>query len=122
MEALTNLSPMEWLAIEIAGAAIVLAIVFRWSGVIRYIPNDRLGILEKLWSFRGSVKNGFIALIGIGLTNLFGLTAEGLVAGTQEMARLQTIQTDYAGNARPPSSRRCSSARYNSKRPSSDWL
>jgi L-cystine uptake protein TcyP (sodium:dicarboxylate symporter family) len=37
------------------------------------------------------------ALIGIGLTNLFGLTAEGLVAGTQEMARLQTIQTDYAG-------------------------
>lgn len=37
------------------------------------------------------------ALIGIGLTNLFGLTAEGLVAGTQELARLQTIQSDYAG-------------------------
>jgi L-cystine uptake protein TcyP (sodium:dicarboxylate symporter family) len=37
------------------------------------------------------------ALIGIGLTNLFGLTAEGLVAGTQELARLQTIQNDYAG-------------------------
>ena len=37
------------------------------------------------------------ALIGIGLTNLFGLTAEGLVAGTQELARMQTIQSDYAG-------------------------
>ncbi len=37
------------------------------------------------------------ALIGIALTNLFGLTAEGLIAGTQETARLQTIQNDYAG-------------------------
>jgi len=37
------------------------------------------------------------ALIGIVLTNLFGLTAEGLVAGPQETARLQTIQSDYAG-------------------------
>ncbi len=37
------------------------------------------------------------ALIGILLTNLFGLTAEGLVAGSQEAARLQTIQSDYAG-------------------------
>lgn len=37
------------------------------------------------------------ALIGIVLTNLFGLSAEGLVAGTQEAARLATIQSDYAG-------------------------
>lgn len=37
------------------------------------------------------------ALIGIALTNLFGLTAEGLVAGTQETARLHVIQSDYAG-------------------------
>ena len=37
------------------------------------------------------------ALIGIGLTNLFGLTAEGLVAGVQETARMHTIQSDYAG-------------------------
>ncbi|WP_095156374.1 L-cystine transporter [Pseudomonas sp. Irchel 3E13] len=37
------------------------------------------------------------ALIGIVLTNLFGLSAEGLVAGTQETARLQVIQSDYAG-------------------------
>ncbi|WP_416427388.1 L-cystine transporter [Pseudomonas sp. App30] len=37
------------------------------------------------------------ALIGVGLTNLFGLTAEGLVAGTQELARMQAIQSDYVG-------------------------
>ena len=37
------------------------------------------------------------ALIGVGLTNLFGLTADGLVAGTQEAARMQAIQNDYVG-------------------------
>lgn len=62
MEALQYVGPMQWMAIEIAVLAIVLAILFRWSGVVRYIPNDRLGILEKLWSFRGSISNGFIAL------------------------------------------------------------
>ncbi|MDF2696771.1 MAG: hypothetical protein K0S65_5154, partial [Labilithrix sp.] len=33
------------------------------SGV-RYIPNDRIGVVEKRWSFGGSVKSGFIALVG----------------------------------------------------------
>ncbi|MBO6277358.1 MAG: cation:dicarboxylase symporter family transporter, partial [Pseudomonas sp.] len=37
------------------------------------------------------------ALVGIGLTNLFGLTADGLVAGVAEMSRLQIIQSDYVG-------------------------
>ena len=64
MEPLQYLSPTEWMAIEIAIPIIVLAILFRWSGIVRYVPNDRLGILEKLWSFRGSVRNGFIALKG----------------------------------------------------------
>jgi uncharacterized membrane protein YqiK len=31
---------------------------------IRYIPNHRIGIVEKRWSFGGSLKNGFIALRG----------------------------------------------------------
>ncbi len=31
---------------------------------IRYIPNDRVGVVEKRWSVRGSVKSGFIALAG----------------------------------------------------------
>ncbi|MBX9447545.1 L-cystine transporter [Dickeya chrysanthemi] len=37
------------------------------------------------------------ALIGIFVTNLFGLTASGLVQGAQESSRLSTIQNSYAG-------------------------
>lgn len=37
------------------------------------------------------------ALVGVFVTKLFGLTAEGLVQGTQETARLATIQTNYVG-------------------------
>lgn len=35
------------------------------------------------------------ALVGVLVTNLFGLTAEGLVQGTQETARLAAINTNY---------------------------
>lgn len=62
MDALQYLDPIKWTAIEVAVPVVMLAILFWWSGVVRYVPNDRLGILEKLWSFRGSVSNGFIAL------------------------------------------------------------
>ena len=31
---------------------------------VRYIPNDRIGILEKKWATRGSIREGFIALQG----------------------------------------------------------
>ncbi|MHA3891556.1 L-cystine transporter [Acinetobacter sp. GXMZU3951] len=37
------------------------------------------------------------AFVGIVVTNLFGLTAAGLVQGTQETERLNAIQTDYVG-------------------------
>lgn len=37
------------------------------------------------------------ALVGVLVTNLFGLTAEGLVQGTAETARLTAIQTNYVG-------------------------
>lgn len=37
------------------------------------------------------------ALVGVLVTNLFGLTAEGLVQGVQETARLAAINTNYAG-------------------------
>lgn len=37
------------------------------------------------------------ALVGVFVTNLFGLTAEGLVQGVQETARLAAINTNYAG-------------------------
>ena len=47
------------------GAVVVLfiiSIVIYTSGMVRYIPNDRLGVLEKVWSFRGSIQSGLIAL------------------------------------------------------------
>lgn len=37
------------------------------------------------------------ALVGVLVTNLFGLTAEGLVQGAQESARLSAIQSNYVG-------------------------
>lgn len=37
------------------------------------------------------------ALVGVFVTKLFGLTAEGLVQGTQETARLAALQTNYVG-------------------------
>jgi len=45
--------------------ALVLLSLFVWlSGMARYIPNDRLGVLEKLWSGSGSIEGGLIALRG----------------------------------------------------------
>lgn len=45
---------------------IVLAFIALWTGLgMRRIPNNRVGIVEKLWSNRGSVAEGrFIALSG----------------------------------------------------------
>ncbi|WP_227734799.1 L-cystine transporter, partial [Yersinia proxima] len=37
------------------------------------------------------------ALVGVLVTNLFGLTADGLVQGTQESARLTAIESNYLG-------------------------
>ncbi|PWW05830.1 L-cystine transporter [Mangrovibacter plantisponsor] len=37
------------------------------------------------------------ALVGIFVTNLFGLTAEGLVQGAAESTRLSTLETQYMG-------------------------
>ena len=47
----------------VAPAAVVLLFFFLLLGV-RVIPNDRVGVIEKRWSGRGSVKAGFIALAG----------------------------------------------------------
>ena len=50
----------------VSGIAVVVGLivfVVVLSGV-RYIPNNRVGIVEKRFSFRGSVKEGLIALAG----------------------------------------------------------
>jgi uncharacterized membrane protein YqiK len=48
-----------WFALGLVALA-----VFLRSGTIRYIANDKVGILEKLWSPVGSVRSGLIALGG----------------------------------------------------------
>src|SRR5919204_5632412 len=47
-----------------AAAAIALVIVLRMANIFRYIPNNQVGIVEKLWTFKGSINEGFIALNG----------------------------------------------------------
>lgn len=49
------------IACAVLGAVTAYVILFRW---IRYIPNTRVGIVEKLISGHGSVRSGLIALRG----------------------------------------------------------
>jgi uncharacterized membrane protein YqiK len=64
---LNLISSLGWfptVLIILVAVAILLAIFFSVSGIIRYIPNDRIGVVEKLWSSSGSVKAGLLALHG----------------------------------------------------------
>ncbi len=45
-------------------AVVILAALIRVSGAIRYIGNTRVAIVERLWSPKGSLKGGLIALGG----------------------------------------------------------
>jgi uncharacterized membrane protein YqiK len=47
----------------VVGVAVLVVLAVIFSG-IRFIPNNRIGIVEKRWSGRGSIKSGFIALNG----------------------------------------------------------
>ena len=53
---------MQWFLI--AGTVLAGIVVLILLSGIRYIPNTRIGIVEKRFSFSGSVKSGFIALNG----------------------------------------------------------
>ena len=64
MDTLHQFSPALLKLVRIAIPILLLLLIAWRSGFVRYIPNDRLGVLEKLWSMRGSVENGFIALNG----------------------------------------------------------
>jgi len=59
MDITSLIQPALW-----AGAIIAVVALLKLSNVIRYIPNNQVGIVEKLWSTRGSVAEGFIALNG----------------------------------------------------------
>ncbi|TAK91167.1 MAG: flotillin family protein [Aquabacterium sp.] len=52
-----------YLVITVATLGVLAAFAFV-SGMIRYIPNDRIGVVEKLWSPKGSVQLGLLALDG----------------------------------------------------------
>ncbi len=41
----------------------VLLFFLIWTSVV-YVPNNRVGVLERLWSLKGSVEGGFLALNG----------------------------------------------------------
>ena len=59
-----NWTSADWHIALIILAVIAALVLLRLSGAVRYMPNDRIGIPEKLWSFRGSIDGGFIALNG----------------------------------------------------------
>src|SRR6266403_1288347 len=51
--------PAIWAAVVIASLA-----ALRLANIFIYIPNSQVGIVEKLWTTRGSIQAGFIALNG----------------------------------------------------------
>ena len=50
-----------WGIVVGVGVILLLIVLSLW---IRFIPNTRVGIVEKRWSAKGSIKSGFIALNG----------------------------------------------------------
>ena len=55
--------PSFWVTIGMWALVIVAILVFlRAANIFRYIPNNQVGIVEKMWAAKGSIKSGFIAL------------------------------------------------------------
>jgi uncharacterized membrane protein YqiK len=52
------------LAVRVALGLVLLACLVHVSRVIVYIGNDSMGIVEKIWSLKGSVTEGFLSLQG----------------------------------------------------------
>ena len=53
---------LDWLQIaEIAGA--VVALLLLYSSIV-YVPNNRVGILERLWAGKGSIAHG-VRVLGL---------------------------------------------------------
>ena len=61
MTSLLALGPVIGSALLVVAIAVALV---RMSGMIRYIGNSRVAVVEKLWSPSGSIKGGLIALNG----------------------------------------------------------
>lgn len=76
---------------------IIMPLVFAsiLSAVARLHKASSLGKISFLTIGTLLFTTAIAALIGILVTNMFGLTADGLVQGQQESARLDAIQTNY---------------------------
>src|SRR6202166_2129039 len=46
------------------GCIAAILILLRVANIFRYISNNQVGIVEKMWAVRGSINSGFIALHG----------------------------------------------------------
>ena len=64
MSFLTALGPLFGPLASVLALALGVFLLVRASGVIRYIGNNRVAVVEKLWSLRGSITGGLIALKG----------------------------------------------------------
>jgi hypothetical protein len=61
------------LTIPLAVTAVTAGLLLLWaSGMVRYVPNTRVGVVEELWSGRGSVEQRLIALRGQAGFQAFG--------------------------------------------------
>jgi uncharacterized membrane protein YqiK len=60
----TELGSLPSVLIIIAAVVVAVGLFLLVSGAVRYIPNGRIGIVEKLWSLNGSVRSGLLALNG----------------------------------------------------------
>jgi hypothetical protein len=57
---ITNLvTPGIWI-----GCLAAILILLRVANIFRYISNNQVGIVEKMWAVKGSIQSGFIALHG----------------------------------------------------------
>ena len=56
-----GLWPLMWLGFCVL---VGIGVLFLLYSTFRYIPNNKVGIVEKLWSSKGSVSSGLIALKG----------------------------------------------------------
>lgn len=78
---------------------IVMPLVFAsiLSAVARLHNASSLGKISLLTIGVLLFTTAISAVVGVFVTNLFGLSADGLVQGAQETARLAAIQNNYAG-------------------------
>ncbi|HXP77493.1 MAG TPA: SPFH domain-containing protein [Stellaceae bacterium] len=55
--------PSFWVEVGIWAIIVAAVLIFlRAANIFRYIPNNQVGVVEKMWAAKGSIKSGFIAL------------------------------------------------------------